>query len=205
MHRLKQIFAWWLIGLGSFFVFLGTRDFLDSRFGQSQAEREFHNSVPDSVPRLQPGDTFAKLMIPRLGTELYVVEGDDDSELRRAPGHLSGSAMPGGKGNCIIAGHRDTHFRVLKDIRAGDDIVLETRAGEYLYRVSDTQIVAPSNTALLEDGPKPKLSLVTCYPFYYVGAAPKRFIVQARLAGEVTADAAIREYSPSLSPATLRR
>jgi sortase A len=187
MHRVRYIVAWWLIGFGSFLVFLGTRDFLDSRFGQSQAEREFDTSTPETSPRLQTGATFAKLTIPRLGTELYVVEGDGDNELRRAPGHLTGSAMPGGMGNCVIAGHRDTHFRVLKDIRAGDDIVLETSAGEFLYRVNDTKIVAPTNTEPIEDGARPQLSLVTCYPFYYVGSAPKRFIVQARLAGEVVA------------------
>ena len=76
--------------------------------------------------RPQPGSAIAKLSIPRLDTQLFVVEGDDDAELRRGPGHLAGTAMPGTDGNCVIAGHRDTHFRVLKDIRKGDLIVLDT-------------------------------------------------------------------------------
>jgi LPXTG-site transpeptidase (sortase) family protein len=200
MRVLKQIFSWMMIAGGSFLLFLGARDFLDSRFGQTEAEREFHGLGPNEhLPRLLPGDTFAKLTIPRLGTELYVVEGDDASELRRAPGHLTGSAQPGGSGNCIIAGHRDTHFRVLKDIRPGDDIVVETRAGEFLYRVKHTEVVAPDNTAPLQDGAHPELSLITCYPFYYVGSAPKRFVVEARLAGEVTTarEAASRERASS--------
>jgi LPXTG-site transpeptidase (sortase) family protein len=130
-------------------------------------------------PRL--GETVAKLIIPRLDAEVFIVEGDGKDELRKGPGHLAGSAPPGGKGNCIIAGHRDTHFRVLKDIRRGDDIVLETREGQFLYRVKKTQIVSPHNTAALKPTSDPKLNLITCYPFYFVGSAPKRFVVEAKL------------------------
>jgi sortase A len=93
--------------------------------------------------------------------------------------------MPGEQGNCIIAGHRDTHFRVLKDIREGDDIILETDAGQYLYRVRKTQIVTPDNKSALRPTRTAALNLITCYPFYYVGSAPKRFIVEARLAGSI--------------------
>jgi len=193
MRRIKQIISFLLIASGCLLLFLGAREFLDSRFGQSEAEREFQGSAPPestkpgSLAPLEPGDTFAKLTIPRLGTELYVVEGDSPSELRRAPGHLAGSAQPGQRGNCIIAAHRDTHFRILKEIRPGDDIVLETRQGKFLYRVRNTRVVAPDNTGPLQDGPKPQLSLVTCYPFYYVGSAPKRFVVEANLTGALTA------------------
>src|SRR5262249_41500450 len=121
----------------------------------------------------------------RLNTELYVVEGDGTAELRRGPGHLVGTAMPGADGNCVIAGHRDTHFRVLKDIREGDDIVLQTDGGQFLYRVRRTEIVAPEDTSALRPTTAAALNLITCYPFYYVGAAPKRFVVEARLAGSV--------------------
>ncbi len=92
--------------------------------------------------------------------------------------------MPGEDGNCLIAGHRDTHFRVLKDIRKGDEILLQTRTGEYRYRVETTQIVSPKNTASLRPTSDAQLHLITCYPFYYVGSAPKRFIVEAQLEGE---------------------
>jgi sortase A len=121
------------------------------------------------------------LVIPRLHTELYVVEGDGASQLRRGPGHVAGTVMPGQDGNCIIAGHRDTHFRVLKDIRKGDEIVLQTRAGRYTYLVKATQVVSPSNTASLKPTHDAELHLITCYPFYYLGSAPKRFVVQAEL------------------------
>ena len=183
-----------MVAAGGFLLFLGTRDFLESHLGQQQAAQDFEQQRPvtpprfrehETVPLPQPGETMAKLVIPRLDTQLYVMEGDDQQELRRGPGHMTGTAMPGGTGNCVIAGHRDTHFRVLKDIRKGDDIVLETRTGEYLYRVRSTKVVSPSNTEPLRNTSDSQLNLITCYPFYYVGSAPKRFVVQAELAGAV--------------------
>lgn len=196
--RILSLLSFLLIAAGSAMLFVGARDWFGARLGQSEAAREFEQEQPipetpatraaiqpASTPRLEIGDTLAKLRIPRLGTELYVVEGDGAKELRRGPGHLAGSAMPGQDGNCIIAGHRDTHFRVLKDIRAGDDIVLQTPSGEYLYRVKRMQVVSPTNTASLQPTSDAELNLITCYPFYYVGSAPKRFVVEAQLAGSV--------------------
>ena len=177
---------------GSWLVFLGARDILESHFGQNSAARNFNtplrasHSVRTRTPAIHSGDTVAKLSIPRLSTQLYVIEGDDERELRRGPGHMPGTPMPGARGNSVIAGHRDTHFRVLKDIRKGDDIVIETAAGQFLYRVKDTSIVPPSSTSALQPSTGATLHLITCYPFYYVGAAPQRFVVEARLAGEVT-------------------
>src|ERR1044071_4392512 len=151
--RLRTLLSSLLIAGGGFLLFLGGREYVESRVGQSEAAREFHEttetapaeppslSTPAPPPVLHLGDTLAKLVIPRLDAELYVVEGDDARALRRGPGHLPGSALPGAEGNCIIAGHRDTHFRVLKDIREGDDIVLETARGKFLYRVRSTKIV----------------------------------------------------------------
>lgn len=195
--RIRTLISFLLVSVGAALLFLGAREYFVSRMGQSEAARQFERPVPDTPDTraaIQPesarhgvaiGDTLAKLKIPRLGAELYVVEGDDAKELRRGPGHLAGTAMPGGDGNCVIAGHRDTHFRVLKDIREGDDIVLETQTGQYLYRVKHTHIVTPDNTSSLRPTHTPELNLITCYPFYYVGSAPKRFVVEAQLAGSV--------------------
>jgi sortase A len=116
-----------------------------------------------------------------LNAAFYVVEGTDDESLKRGPGHLEGSAMPGGGGNCVIAGHRDTHFRVLKDIRDGDEIVLERDGHVYHYRVDGSKIVMPTNTQSLLPTRDAVLHLITCYPFYYLGSAPKRFVVHAAL------------------------
>ncbi len=142
-----------------------------------------------ALPAARPkaGETVAKLTIPRLDARLYVVEGDRSADLRRGPGHLIGTAMPGADGNCVIAGHRDTHFRVLKDIRKGDDIILQTSAGEYLYRVRSQRVISTEDTEVLDPTPDPELSLITCYPFYYVGNAPERFLVEAQLVGAIRA------------------
>jgi sortase A len=129
------------------------------------------------------GDTVAKLTIPRLNGEWYIVEGTEDKTLRLGPGHLTGTAFPGEKGNCVIAGHRDTQFRKLKDIRKGDEILLNTSIGESRYKVTGFDIVKPTDTRSLNDSPNAILNLITCYPFYYVGNAPNRFIVHAEMVG----------------------
>jgi sortase A len=198
---IQRLLPFLMVAAGVVLLFQGTRLWIESHLGQSAAARQFgapeaalgtpresNDRMPEPPPRL--GDTVAKLVIPRLNVELYVVEGDGATELRRGPGHLAGSAMPGGDGNCIIAGHRDTHFRILKDLRRGDEIVLKTRLGQYLYRVKRLSVVAPKNTASLQPTTTPELHLITCYPFYYVGSAPKRFVVEADLAGAITAASA---------------
>lgn len=202
----RRLLSYLLIAGGALLLFLGGRDLLESQLGQRDAQEEFeiqepqrpspfqvnpnhHAEAPPAAPFQEPklGDAIAKLEIPRLGAELYVVEGDGARQLRLGPGHIRGTAMPGDNGNCIIAGHRDTHFRVLKDIRSGDEIVLDTHAGEYRYRVQNTQVVSARDTHPLSPTRDAELRLVTCYPFYYVGSAPKRFIVNARLETPLTA------------------
>ncbi len=201
-RRIRNLFSFLFIAGGALLLYLGGRDIIESQLGQRDAQQEFEeNPAPDHpspfssnlhayrAPYPKLGEAFAKLEIPRLGTDLYVVEGDGSRQLRLGPGHVQGTALPGGNGNCIIAGHRDTHFRVLKDIRSGDEIVLQTRWGEYHYRVQKMQVVSPRDTVPLRPTTDAELHLVTCYPFYYVGSAPKRFIVQARLEPSVTAAA----------------
>jgi sortase A len=185
-RRIRTAVSSLLILAGAALLGLGAREFFGSRLGQVEAAREFAASRPvgsSAMPeRIEPGDTLGLLEIPRLGVELYVVEGDAAPELRRGPGHLTGTALPGQPGNCVIAGHRDTHFHVLKDIRAGDKIVLETHSGRYTYVVDRTSVVLPRNTSALRPTPDSRLHLITCFPFYYVGSAPRRFVVNARLA-----------------------
>ena len=208
-RRLRRFVSYLLISGGALFLFLGGRDLVESRLGQRDAEHDFQlnpavkpspftpsprneSSLPRvrSTPRI--GEAIARLEIPRLETDLYVVEGDGARQLRLGPGHVHGTAMPGADGNCIIAGHRDTHFRVLKDIRDGDRIVLQTHDGEYTYRVETTQVVSPTDLNPLRPTQDAELHLVTCYPFYYLGSAPKRFIVRARLETPI---AAVRQVS----------
>ena len=99
--------------------------------------------------------------------------------MRRAVGHIPGTPLPGQQGNVAIAGHRDTFFRALRNIRKDDEITLATLDGSYRYRVDSTKVVEPEDTQVLDDSHDKILTLVTCYPFDFVGVAPKRFIVRA--------------------------
>lgn len=119
------------------------------------------------------------LRIPRLKLEVPVFDGIEDRLLDRGVGRIPDTARPGQPGNTGIAGHRDSFFRGLKDVKAGDEIELATREARLRYIVERTWIVDPEELSVLEPTPVSSLTLVTCYPFYYVGAAPRRFIVRA--------------------------
>lgn len=122
-----------------------------------------------------------RMAIERLGLEAAISEGITARALRRAVGHVPGTAFPGEIGNVGIAGHRDRHFRPLRDVQVGDRIRVETPDGEFVYLVDDIQIVAPDAVEVLAPTDEPVLTLVTCYPFWYLGNAPERFIVRAQL------------------------
>ena len=122
---------------------------------------------------------LAVLRIPKIRLEVPVLDGTDDHTLDRAAGHIEDTAQPGMDGNSGIAGHRDGFFRGLKDITPGDMIELDTLQGTDVYRVERTWVVKPEDVSVLDPTPKPALTLVTCYPFYFVGSAPERFIVRA--------------------------
>jgi len=130
---------------------------------------------------------LAILRIPRIGVEVAVLEGTDDLTLNRGVGHIEDTPKPGEKGNVGIAGHRDGFFRGLKDIVKGDSLELETTSGIETYRVADIWIVKPEDIQVLDPTPEPALTLVACYPFYYVGHAPERYIVRAVLEDGVRA------------------
>lgn len=122
---------------------------------------------------------LAVLRIPRLKLSVPVLDGIDDAVLDRGAGHIPETARPGEPGNIGIAAHRDSFFRGLKDVKAGDEIELATRRGRERYVVERTWIVDPEDLSVLEPTPTPAMTLVTCYPFYYIGSAPHRFIVRA--------------------------
>jgi sortase A len=120
------------------------------------------------------------LEIPRLDISSIVEEGVDSSTLWEAVGHIPDTALPGHNGNSVLASHRDTYFRGLADVQVGDLIVFKSPTANFRYRVASTRIVDANATDALPDSTAPVLSLVTCYPFHYIGPAPQRFIVTAR-------------------------
>lgn len=132
---------------------------------------------------ISEGSPISRLDIPRIRVSVMVVDGIGPHSLSLAAGHVPGTAFPDESGNVGIAGHRDTFFRNLRDIREDDLITLTTLHGSYQYSVEWTRVVAPSDVEVLRTSNQPILTLVTCYPFYYVGSAPERFIVRAKQIG----------------------
>ena len=123
---------------------------------------------------------MGQIELTRIGVTAMILEGTDDRTLRRAVGHIPGTSLPGQPGNVAIAGHRDTFFRALRNVRADDEITLMTLEGSYRYRVDSIKVVEPEDTQVLNNSGTDILTLVTCYPFYFVGPAPRRFIVRAQ-------------------------
>ena len=141
------------------------------------------------IPALPiPAEPFkAKLVIARLNLTTMIEEGVGEDTLRHAAGHIPLTAMPGQLGNIGVAAHRDTLFRKLKGIRTHDRIVLSTLTKDYRYEVMATAIVRPDDLSVLAPTVGEKtLTLITCYPFYFIGPAPKRFVVQARQTAETS-------------------
>jgi sortase A len=164
------------------------------------AERAAHLPIPEP-PAVSherpaerspaPGEWFARLDAPSVGLSATVLEGSDDATLARAAGHIESTALPGGHGNVGIAGHRDTTFRPVEHLRAGDTLQLTTGSRLYEYRITRTFVVDPQDVYVLDPTGRPMLTLVTCYPFGFFGHAPRRYIIQAEQTGEIdrTADA----------------
>jgi sortase A len=184
----------WLVWLGSALIFGGAAAL--GWYGWTLHERTIAQrrakewlvrtiAVPNPVPAppLRHGDVIGELDIPRLQVSVMIFEGDDAGVLSRGAGHIPGTALRPGKGNIGIAAHRDTYFRPLRFIHTDDVIGLKTPAGTSLYSVTEATIVRPSDVGVLARAPGRDLTLVTCYPFFYVGSAPERFIVHARKIG----------------------
>jgi sortase A len=179
-------FAAALIALGwAAGAYLGTAR--DQANWASELERQTAHPPEALTPapraRVAPGKgtVIGRLEVPRLGVSVMTREGVDARTLRTAVGHVPATALPGESGNAAFAGHRDSFFRPLKDIREGDRVVVTTPDGRHEYVVRETRIVKPTDVSVLDRTREPTLTLVTCYPFTYVGAAPQRFIVRAAL------------------------
>jgi len=194
MSRRYQRRAGWLermlllVGLGAIGYCVAT--VLYSTVSQIRAERSLESDL-ESVSRRdprglanRPDSVVGRIEIPRVGLSAMVFEGSSDSVLLRGIGHLTNSALPGRPGNVTLTGHRDTFFRPLRDVSTQDEIILTTPHGRYRYRVESTKIVAPDDVSVLKSRGEPRLTLITCYPFYFIGAAPKRFVVRAYLLPE---------------------
>jgi sortase A len=191
IERLLWLAGVGMLGFAGFMLFQGKvyqlylnsqfEDALDSQ--QLAAATHTSESLKAASERARAAvrPYIGRLDIPRLDLSVMVLDGVDNSTLLVGLGHIPGTAMPGTSGNAGIAGHRDTFFRPLADIRKADDITVKTLDGDYHYVVDTIRVVDPADIEVLGDSGQPTLTLVTCYPFGLIGHAPKRFVVQASL------------------------
>jgi sortase A len=196
-----------LLGAGALSIGIAGWSLLDSAFYQSVQARQFDAELraeaaavagpaaaerPALPSRFRPAQLhlvraiaapdpllIGRLEIPRLALSVMVREGVSASTLRRAIGHVPGTPLPGNAGKFVVAGHRDTFFRGLRLIRTGDEVLVTTRRGAFRYQVDALSVVEPSDTGALQSTAASVCTLVTCFPFDYIGAAPRRFIVRA--------------------------
>jgi sortase A len=150
------------------------------------------------------GAPLAVLTIPRLRLDVPVFEGTDELTLNRGAGRIVGTARPGEPGNIGIAAHRDGFFRGLKDVRPGDRIELAQLRHKFVYTVDNIAVVDPGDVTVLHARPQASLTLVTCYPFYFIGDAPQRYIVQASLANSEQASSENDVESSKLNKEKMR-
>ena len=178
--------------------------------GIKKPVEQAHPTPPRPAPHrrraIPENGVIGRLTIPRLSLSVMVREGVASKTLSLAAGHIPGTALPGDRGNVAVAGHRDTLFRGLKDIRKDDVIEFQTLDGRFDYEVGSTEIVTPKDVGVLQPGRQDELTLVTCYPFYYVGSAPDRFIVKAREIAEAPQALEVwQEIQKNVVPAEERR
>jgi sortase A len=160
---------------------------LHAKCYQAMAERSFEKQTQvDAKSGVSPhntspkeGDILGRIEIPRLGMKVVILEGTTSQTLRLGVGHIEGTALPGEAGNVALAGHRDTFFRGLKDIRASDEIQVQSATGIARYEVDTVRVVAPDDIEVLAPSAGAAITLVTCYPFHFIGPAPERFVVHA--------------------------
>src|ERR1035437_10239134 len=146
---------------------------------EEQISGQEQHKVILSTIKARQGDVLGRIEIPRLGLKVAMLEGTTAQPLRLGVGHIKGTAIPGQPGNIGIAGHRDTYFRALKDIRTNDKIQIQTPTGLSNYEVDKVQVVAPEDTGILAQTAGSAITLVTCYPFQFIGGAPERLVVHA--------------------------
>lgn len=155
---------------------------LKANVSQTRGAREIERLAVLNPSTPSPGDVVGRLEIPRLGVSTIVFEGAYRDVLERGAGHLPGSALLGARGNTVLAAHRDTFFRPLRSIRVGDVVKVHVPPTDSIYIVQSTRVVEPDEVGVLKPTSEPALTLITCYPFRYIGPAPERLVVRALLA-----------------------
>jgi sortase A len=170
--------AFWLIVAGIVSAIAGALLGLTAQLGQVRAASNFQTRVKPAE-----GDTRGRISFPGRGKSYFVLEGSSVANLLQGPVHVTDSGIPGEPGNSIIAAHRDTQFRVLKQLHKGEKIEIEERGRVFQYRITELEVIEPDDDRYYQPTSRAVLTLVTCYPFAYIGPAPQRYVVRAELVG----------------------
>ncbi|HEV8202295.1 MAG TPA: class D sortase [Candidatus Polarisedimenticolia bacterium] len=198
---MQRLLAIGLLLTGLMFLGAWTWEQLDTRWFQETQNRRLaelqqtRSSAPKSsttssssatrkekpaATNLHTGDLIGKIDIGRVGLSAIIAEGTDNRTLRRAVGHVPSTPLPGDDGNVVLAGHRDSFFRALRTVQEGDEIELTTPGATLRYEITSIEVVGAEDTDVLWPTREKSLTLITCYPFHYIGPAPDRYVVRAR-------------------------
>lgn len=167
----------------------------------AQQQEQVTHSGPTANQIVQSGLT--RISIPKIDLSAIVVEGTDHRALKLGPGHLSGSALAGAEGNAVITAHRDTFFRHIVELKKGDRIMVQRDGRTFTYEVAGQKIVKPDEISVVQPTNDNRLTLITCYPTYYIGPAPERLVITSKLVGEPDARSSRQEDAKGLSPKSL--
>jgi sortase A len=178
-----MLYAAWFLGDGAVYQHAQKAEFFRPTVAEVAPPAILETATLVSPPEGDPG-LIGELKIANVDLDVMVGEGLDKQTLRRAAGHPEWSAKPGEQGNLVLLGHRDTFFRPLRRLKRGDVAEIRTKTGVFRYRIHRIKIVAPEDVDVAQNKDHAELTLVTCYPFYFVGPSPRRFVAQGRLIEE---------------------
>ena len=157
---------------------------------RQQQEQQQQPQATSTAGPADGGSDLTLLSVPKINLESVVVEGTDNRSLRLGPGHMTDTPQPGEDGNAVISGHRDTFFRHLNDLHTGDEVLVQRAGKTFHYQVTGKRVVEPTDVAVIAPTKDPEMTLITCYPTYFIGPAPKRLVVFSKLVNETPQTAA---------------
>src|SRR5438270_13104687 len=181
----RRLFSWIWLALGAALLSYVGYEYASMHFEQqslnAQWERQNAQTVNSAYPAPAAAGELTRLSIPKIGLDAVIVEGTSHRQLIIAPGHVKGTSTPGEEGNAVISAHRDTFFRHIYELQKGDGIVVRRGGHVYNFQVTGKKIVDPDDVSVIQRTPDAQLTLLTCYPIYYIGPAPERLVVFSKL------------------------
>jgi sortase A len=182
----RRLVSWALLATGAILILYTGSQYWWMYLGQRQMETQWWrqqaaSSAPPGESNIAGKTLLTRLLIPKISLDAIVAEGTSREQLLKGPGHLEQTAQPGEPGNAVIAGHRDTFFRHIFELEPGDEILVQRSGHTLRYQVTGKRIVKPEDTSVIAPRGDPQLTLITCYPTHYIGPAPERLAVMARL------------------------